>query len=146
MVTGKEKLAESCLVVACKYSTLTRYEVLKDELSNFYLPFFLSSEVPHVLVCRMRMNTIMHCPYMEPFLPMLHSSSCCQFFCAFFFCTISGVNNNNHLCPVFLLPFCKELLFAFFERHLQRNNLEECTRNYLLCLEPFHHWNPPSHQ
>lgn len=32
--TSKE---ESCLVVACKGSILTRYEELKDESSNFYL-------------------------------------------------------------------------------------------------------------
>lgn len=35
------------------------------------------------------------------------------FFCTFLFCISSGFN-NNHICPVFLLPFCKELFGTFF--------------------------------
>lgn len=47
------------------------------------------------------------------------------FLSTFLFCISSGVNSGNHHCLVFLLPFCKELFSAFFERHLQRNNFTQ---------------------
>lgn len=121
---------------------------------TFICNFFCSLKCPLCWFAGMKMSTMVPCTVSasstESTLPgpaMQLSSSCCLSFCTFLFYTSFGVNNNNHPCSVFLLLFCKELFGAFFERHTQRNNdFEKCTRDYLLCLEPFHHCYQPTHQ
>lgn len=140
----KSSKGGSCLVVAFKDSSLS--EVLKDKLSTACLFSGMkmnTASAPSCLCFRHRAHTARHC---HTILLILLPTFLLLFLSTFLSCISSGVNSSKHHCLVFLLPSWKELFSAFFERHLQRNNFETCTRNYLLCFEPFHNWYRPTHQ